>query len=146
VTDVQNQLNASFDGVNTYTVYGLTITLPAMQAQVDYANDYITSMLQTAITNTDPRYLFARQAAIDLACIRALVIASGGSLTGAYDYFLGDLRVSRAGQYASSIKNTIAGFQADLTRQLANFTTPVMTADAAVAQQVPTYKGDVIGP
>ncbi|MGD0159681.1 MAG: hypothetical protein ABSB89_05225 [Candidatus Bathyarchaeia archaeon] len=146
VTDVQTQLNAAFDGVGTYTVYGLTITLASVQAQVDYANQYITGMLSSAISSSDPRYVYARQAAIDLACIRTLVIASGGSLTGAYDYFLGDLRVTRAGPYANAIKNTIAGLQADLTKQLVNFSTPVMTADAAAAQQVPTYRGDVIGP
>jgi hypothetical protein len=146
VTDVQNQLNATFDGVSVYTVYGLTIQLASMQAQVDYANDYITGMIGTTLTTTDARYVYARQAAIDLACIRALVIASGGSMTGAYDYFLGDLRVSRAGPYATSIKNTIAGLQADLTKQLVNFSTPAMAADAAAAQQVPTYRGDLIGP
>jgi hypothetical protein len=146
VTDVQNQLNASFDGVSTYTVYGLTISLAAMQAQVDYANNYITNMIGTTITTSDPRYMYARQGAIDLACIRALVIASGGSLTGAYDYFLGDLRVTRAGPYATAIKQTIAGLEEDLQRQLVNFSTPVVAADAAVASQVPTYRGDLIGP
>jgi len=146
VTDVQTQLNATFDGVSVYTVYGLTISLASVQAQVDYANQYITGMLATTISSTDPRYVYARQAAIDLACIRTLVIASGGSMTGAYDYFLGDLRVSRAGPYATSIKQTIAGLQLDLTKQLTNFSTPVVAADAAIGAQTPTYRGDVMGP
>jgi len=145
ITDVQNQLNASLSGT-TYSVYGLAITTAALQAQVDYANEYVSSMIATTITSNDPRYLYARQAAIDLACIRALVIASGGSLTGAYDYFLGDLRVSRAGPYATSIKSTIAGLEEDLRRQLVNFSTPVVAADAAAAQNVPTYRGDLISP
>jgi hypothetical protein len=145
IQDVVNQLNASLNG-NIYTFFGLTLTQAGVQAQVDYANQYITSMIASTLTTSDPRYLYARQAAIDLACIRTLVIASGGSLTGAYDYFLGDLRVSRAGPYATSIKETIANMEEDLRRQLVNFSTPVIAADAAAASQVPTYRGDLISP
>jgi hypothetical protein len=48
-------------------------------------------------------------AALDLACMRVLVVSSGGAMIGAFDYFLGDLRVSRAGPYAEAIERTIKG-------------------------------------
>jgi len=143
IDDVQAALNATYNG-STYTIYGLTITAQSMQAQTDYANAYIIGFLGTVLSTTDYRYVFARQAAVDLAALRTLVIASGGSMTGAYDYFLGDLRISRAGPFATAVKNTVEDLHLDLQRQMMNFTTPAKVADAQNAQNVPTYRGDLV--
>lgn len=147
LSDVVAHLNASGpDSNNNYTVYGLTIAEAAFQAHVDFANLYINNLLGAAITSADPRYGSAKQAALDLACMRALVISMGGSMTGAFDYFLGDLRVSRAGPYAMAIKNTIEGLKEDFVRQLVNVSTVVKSADARAAGEVPTYRGGLISP
>jgi hypothetical protein len=155
VSDVVGQLNASGpDSNSNYTVYGLTLSNASLQAHVNYANTYVNALLGAAyssagtagILTTDPRYASARIAAIDLACIRCLVVSMGGSLIGAYDYFLGDLRVSRAGPYATAIKMTIEGLKEDLIRQIVNLATVIKTADGQAAGEVPTYRGGLISP
>jgi hypothetical protein len=147
-SDVQGALNATYDSVNhVYTVYGLQISDTTVAAHATFANNYLLSMLGlSSLPVSDARYPYAYMAALDIACIRVLVVASGGSLTGAYDYFLGDLRVTRAAPYGAALLRTITGFQADLSKQLVNFSTPIKTADATIGQNVPTYRGDVIGP
>ena len=146
VSDVQGNLNASFDGVHTYTVYGLPILDTTIQAACSIANNYINGLIGSDITPSDYRYCAAQTAAIDLACMRVLVIASGGAMVGAYDYFLGDLRVSRAGPYAQALARTIAALQADLLMQLPNLSTPIVTGDVQYAQQLPTDSGAVMSP
>jgi hypothetical protein len=145
VDDVQAALNATFDGTY-YSVFGLSISPASMQAQTDYANAYIIGFRGSILSKSDSRYIFARQAAVDLAALRTLVIASGGSLEGAFDYFLGDLRIARAAPYATAIKNTIEDLDLDLQRQMMNFSTPAKVADAQNAQNVPTYRGDLVSP
>jgi hypothetical protein len=78
--------------------------------------------------------------------MRILVVSSGGAMIGAFDYFLGDLRVARAGPYAEAIERTIKGFQEDFVRQMVNLTTPVKAAEAAAAEEVPKYRGGLISP
>lgn len=147
VSDVVNALGATFDATNNvYTVYGLTIQAASVQAHTDYANAYVISLLGGSIGSTDPRYVHAVIAAVDIACIRVLVASLGGALVGAYDYFLGDLRVSRAGPYKEAITASLQGFKDDLAKQIVNFTSAVMTATAAAAQDVSTYRGGLINP
>jgi hypothetical protein len=147
VQDVAAALNMTYDSVNkVYTVYGLTIAEASVQAHVDFANTYINALLGRDLTIDDPKYPVAKMAALDLACMRVLVVSSGGAMIGAFDYFLGDLRVSRAGPYAEAIERTIKGFQEDFVRQLVNLTTPVKAAEAAAAEEVPKYRGGLISP
>jgi hypothetical protein len=146
-SDVQAALNMTYDSVNkVYTVYGLTIAEASVQAHVDFANTYINALLGRDLTADDPKYPVARMAALNLACMRILVVSSGGAMIGAFDYFLGDLRVSRAGPYAEAIERTIKGFQEDFVRQLVNLTTPVKAAEATAAEEVPKYRGGLISP
>jgi hypothetical protein len=146
-SDVQAALNMTYDSVNkVYTVYGLTIAEASVQAHVDFANTYINALLGRDLTTDDPKYPVARMAALDLACMRILVVSSGGAMIGAFDYFLGDLRVARAGPYAEAIERTIKGFQEDFVRQLVNLTTPVKAAEATAAEEVPKYRGGLISP
>ena len=145
--DVEAHLNMTFDsGSGNYTVYGLTLSETALQAHVDYANTYIIALTSSLLDPTDQRYPHAKIAALDLACLRALVISSGGSLVGAYDYFLGDLRVARTAPYAAALARTIQGLSDDLQKQLVNLTLPVVAAEATMAQDVPTYKGGLMNP
>jgi hypothetical protein len=85
-------------------------------------------------------------ATLDLACIRVLVVSMGGSLVGVFDYFLGDLRVARAGPYKEAITATLQGFKDDLSRQLVNLSTAVKVQDAQASEDVPTYRGGLISP
>jgi len=81
------------DSTGNYAVYGLPVSQQGIQAQVDHANLYLSSLVPS-LTSTDPRYSFAQLAALDLACMAVLVAASGGMLLGAADYKLGDLFVT----------------------------------------------------
>jgi hypothetical protein len=147
LTDIQNALNATYDSTNhVYTVYGLTIAEASVQAHLDFANTYINALLGRDLTTDDPKYPIAKMAVIDLACMRILVVSSGGAMIGAFDYFLGDLRVARAGPYAEAIERTIKGFQEDFIRQLVNLTTPIKAAEAAAAEEAPKYRGGLISP
>jgi hypothetical protein len=147
VADVQSQLNASYDAVNkVYTVYGISITEASFQAHVDFANMYMNAVVGADLTTTDYRYMFAVMAAKDLAALRILVVSSGGALIGAFDYFLGDLRVARSGPYAAAIERAIAGFREDLAKQMLNLVAPVKAAEASAAGDVPTYQGGLVGP
>lgn len=146
ISDVQAQLNATFDGVHTYTVYGLAILDATMQAHTDYANSYINGILGRDLVASDPLYQTAKLAALNVACLRVLVISSGGSLVGAFDYFLGDMRVMRHGPYASAIQRTIQGFKEDLVKMMTNLSTPVKTSQATSGSKVPTYRGGLASP
>jgi len=147
IADVQAHLNMSYDsGSGKYTVYGLTLSTTALQAHVDYANTYAIALTGSLLNPTDQRYPHAKIAALDLACMRALVISSGGSLVGAFDYFLGDLRVARTAPYASALQRTVQGLSDDLQKQLVNLTMPVVTAEASMKDDVPTYEGGLMNP
>jgi hypothetical protein len=145
VEELKAALNANYDQASgNYTVYGLTISENTFQAHVEYANTYVESLLGCSLNQTDPRFPTAKMAALDLACLRVLVVSSGGAMTGAFDYFMGDLRVARAGPYAEAIERTIRGLREDFHRQLVNLTKPAVAAEATAAEEVPTYRGGLI--
>lgn len=146
LSDVQAQLNAAFDGVHTYTVYGLAILDATMQAHTDYANSYINGIIGRDLVASDQLYQTAKLAALNVACLRVLVISSGGSLVGAFDYFLGDMRVMRHGPYAAALLRTIQGFKEDLVKMMTNLSTPVKTAQATSGSKAPTYRGGLASP
>jgi hypothetical protein len=147
-SDVQVALNATYDSVNhVYNVYGLKIADTTLAAYVTFANNYILSILGVpSLATTDPNYPVAYNCALDIACIRVLVVSMGGSLVGAFDYFLGDLRVARAGPYKEAITATLQGFKDDLSRQLVNLTPVAVTFDVQAKGEVPTYRGDLASP
>lgn len=147
IADVAAQLNAAYDATNeAYTVYGLNIAAATFLAHTDYANIYVNALLGTSLSASDPKYPIARLAALDLACIRILVVSMGGSLVGAYDYFLGDLRVARAGPYKEAITVTLQGFRDDLSRQLVNLTPVAVSFDVRSRGEVPQYRGGLVSP
>ena len=75
-----------------------------MQAHVDHANKYVYSLVPNLRIRQIFGYVSAEIAALDIACLGVLVTVVGGSLVGAYDYFLGDMRVAKSGPYAFAIK------------------------------------------
>jgi hypothetical protein len=147
VTEVAAQLNATLDQTSqTYGVYGLNISVASFTAHVDFANNYIGAILSETVGQTSPKYQTAYMAALDVACIRILVISMGGSLVGAYDYSLGDLRVDRAGPYKEAITATLQGFKDDLSRQLVNLTPIAVSFDVRSRGEVPQYRGGLASP
>jgi len=146
-SDVQSHLNASFDASSlAYTVFGLPVAEASFQAHVDFANMYVNSIVGSDLLSTDPRYNWAKMAALGLACLRVLVAATGGMLLGAFEYHLGDLMVSREPAERTALQNAVAGFKDDLVRMLMNFATPVVAAEASAKDEVPTYRGGLINP
>jgi hypothetical protein len=136
LSDVISHLNVQGSGPN-YTVYGLPLSSSAMQAHVDHANKYIYSLVPNLTDTSDVRYLSAQLAALDIACIGILVTSVGGAMVGAYDYFLGDMRVSRSGPYASAIEKAIAGYSQSARQNITNVTLAAASAKASMARNVP---------
>jgi len=147
VNDIQAQLNASFESASlTYTVFGLPVAQASFQAHVDYANLYANSIVGQDLLVTDPRYNWAKMAAINLACLRILVAASGGMLLGAFDYRLGDLFITKATIGRVAFEDAVKNFKDDFIRMLMNFATPVVAAEASAKDDVPTYRGGLVNP
>jgi hypothetical protein len=147
VADIQAQLNATYDsGSLTYTVFGLSVSQASFLAHVDFANLYVNSIVGQDLQTTDPRYNWAKMAALNLASLRVLVAASGGMLLGAFDYRLGDLFITKATIGRVAFQNAAQGFKDDLVRMLMNFATPVIAAEASTKDEVPTYRGGLINP
>jgi hypothetical protein len=144
--DVIAHLGVTGSAGTSYTVYGLPVLSATLQAHVDHANTYVNALLGSDLNSSDPRYNVAKLAALDLACMGVLVVSIGGSLVGAYDYFLGDLRVARAGPYAFAIKQAIQGFSDDLQKQIVNLAPCVKTSEASMKDDVPTYRGGLMNP
>jgi hypothetical protein len=146
-TDIQSHLNASYDSASlAYTVFGLPVAQVSFQAHVDFANLYVNSIVGQDLLVTDPRYNWAKMSAINLACLRILVAASGGMLLGAFDYRLGDLFITKATIGRVAFQNAAQGFKDDLVRMLMNFATPVIAAEASAKDEVPTYRGGLVNP
>jgi hypothetical protein len=145
-SDVIAHLGVTGSSGTSYTVYGLPVLPSTLDSQVNHANTYVNALLGPDLDSSDPRYNVAKLAALDLACMGVLVVSVGGSLVGAYDYFLGDLRVARSGPYAFAVKQAIDGFHEDLLRQLVSLAPAVKTAEATAAGEVPQYRGGLINP
>lgn len=133
------------DQIGAYAIYGLPVSQQGIQSHVDHANKYVYSLVP-GLASSDPRYVSAELAALDIACLGVLVTAVGGSLVGAYDYSLGDLHVSRAGAYAYAIKAAIDGYQRSAIMNLQNFVTVASAAEATAASEVPRYRGALMNP
>jgi hypothetical protein len=145
LSDLISHLNASGpDSSNNYSIYGLKISNTSAQAQVDHANKYVFSLVPTLLDPSDPRYVSAELAALDIACLGVLVTAAGGSLIGAYDYSLGDMHVSRAGPFASAIKIAIDAYRQSAIENLSNVSTVVKSMVSS--RHIPNYSGPELAP
>ena len=145
LSEVITHLNATGpDSSSNYTVYALKIYGVSFQAQVDHANKYIYSIVPSLSDPTDPRYVSAQLAALDLACLGVLVTVVGGSLIGAYDYALGDMHVARAGPYANAIKIAIEGYRQSMIGNLVNVSTVVKLTHSS--RHVPHDSGPELSP
>jgi hypothetical protein len=141
ITEVVAHLGATGpDGNSNYTVYGLTIAQATVQAHVDHANKYLSSLVSTLLEGSgDARLASAELAALDIACLGILVTVVGGSLVGATDYSLADLHVNRTGPYAFAIKTAINGYSRSAAANLANLSTVGVACVAKCARYVPRY-------
>jgi hypothetical protein len=133
------------DSTGMYTVYGLPVSQQGIQAQVDHANLYVSSLVPGVIS-TDSRYPFAQLAALDMACMGVLVSASGGMLLGAADYKLGDLFVTKGTVGKFALQSAVQSFQDSFTRNVMNLSTVAVGAEARLGREVPRYRGGLINP
>jgi hypothetical protein len=142
LSEVMGHLNVQGpDKTGNYTIFGLTVSQEGIQSQVDHANKYIASLVPSLIEGSvDPRLPSAELAATDLACMGVLVSSVGGALVGAYDYFLGDMRVARSGPYASAIKMAINGYSKSAASNLKNLSTVAVGAKANLSYRVPRFR------
>ncbi len=146
VSEVMSHLNVQGpDSTGNYTVYGLPVSQQGIQAQVDHANLYLSSLVPS-LTSMDPRYPFAQLAALDLACMGVLVAASGGMLLGAADYKLGDLFVTKGTVGKFAIQSAVQSYQDSFSRNVMNLSTVALGAEACLGREVPHYKGGLINP
>ncbi len=145
-SEVMSHLNVQGpDSSGNYTVYWLPVSQQGIQAQVNHANLYLSSLVPS-LTSMDPRYPFAQLAALDLACMGVLVAASGGMLLGATDYKLGDLFVTKGTVGKFALQSAVQSFQASFTRNVMNLSTVAVAAEARLGQEVPRYRGGLINP
>lgn len=145
--EVASALNASYDATNhIYTVYGLTVSEASFQAHTDYANAYANALAGSDLEASDPRYGWAKLMALNLACLRILVAASGGIMTGAFDYRLGDLFITKAAIGMEAFKASVQRFAEEFAKAMANFASVVMASEAKAASEVPKYRGALVSP
>ncbi len=145
IVDVQGHLNASgADSSGNYTVFGLAVSQTSLQAHVDYANLYVNSIVGQSLTEADSRFNWAKMVAINLACLRVLVAASGGLLMGAFDYRLGDLFITKSSSGRLAFETAVQTLRDDLLRVMVNLTSPVESFDST--RHIPHYKGPSLVP
>lgn len=108
-TEVQKYLNATYDSVNKiYTLFNeLTISEDSFKSQVDFADLYVSSYALHDENKEPEAYRIAKLCALNLACFRILVVASGGLLEGITTFRLGDLHESRAESIKIAVENSI---------------------------------------
>jgi hypothetical protein len=144
-SEVANHLNAaSVDSSGNYVVFGLAVSQTAFQAQVDYANLYIYSLTGQVLPLDNPRFNWAKMAALNLACLRVLVAASGGLLLGAFDYRLGDLFITKSSASRLAFETAVQGFCDELLRIMVNLTSPAQCVIST--RHVPHYRGPELDP
>jgi hypothetical protein len=145
IVDVQGHLNASgADSSGNYTVFGLAASQTSLQAHVDYANLYVNSIVGQSLTEADERFNWAKMIALNLACLRVLVAASGGLLMGAFDYRLGDLFITKSSSGRLAFEAAVQALRSDLLRAMMNFTSPAKGFDST--RCVPHYRGPSLEP
>ena len=93
----------------TYKVYGESVSVSTIDKHVEFANSYV-KLVAGSPTSGD-RYEAAKQAALNLAALRVVVVALGGVLVDAFDYAIGEIRVSRDTQYRETIRANIETFR-----------------------------------
>lgn len=144
ISEVASHLNASgLDASGNYTVFGLAVSQASFQAHVDYANLYVNSLGQD-LSEDDERYNWAKTVALNLACLRVLVAASGGLLLSAFDYRLGDLFITKSSAGRLAFETAVQAFRDDLLRVMTNLTSPAESFDST--RWVPRYRGPSLDP
>jgi hypothetical protein len=144
-SEVVNHLNAvGADSSGNYAVFGLAVSQACFQAHVDYANIYIYSLTGQELLSDDLRFNWAKMAALNLACLRVLVAASGGLLLGAFDYRLGDLFITKSSASRLAFETAVQGFRDELFRIMVNLTSPAQCVIST--RHVPHYRGPELDP
>lgn len=108
------------DEKGEYTVYGLTMSENIFEAQVDYADDVVKSYIGEQAKGSS-KYTLGRLAALNLAALRIVVIATGGFVSGdvgALTYRLGDVMATREAGVRMAIENSLKSYEASFKEYL----------------------------
>jgi len=122
VENVTDELNATgtFDEASdTYVIFGIQVAAVTISAIVADVNGYVSDF--SNVNSTSKQYSSGARAALALACMRVLVAASGGTVTDADNYQVGDLSVAKSEVTVSAYVGAVNAFRDAFRREIANF-------------------------
>jgi len=130
------RLGQTYDAnATSYTIYGLTVLTTTIASIVTAANEYVSGLSNT--NPTSRQYANGVHAALALACMRVLVVASGGVLNGAVDYTLGDITMHKGTVTQLAFDGSVAAYKLEYEQALTNFTSGGVTANNKLGEHVP---------
>ena len=113
VADVSALLNMfSTDSVGNYILWDIPITPTMVQAQVDFANVYVSQ--QIGFISGTIQAFTAHVLATDIAGLRTLVLSTSGWVDASFNYNLGDISVQKGQAAQTAITNQTNMLKTDI--------------------------------
>ena len=134
VTDELNATGTYDEASDSYVVFGIQVAAVTISAIVANVNGYVSDF-----SNVDPtskQYNSGARAALALACMRVLIAASGGTITDANNYTVGDLSVTKASVTTNAYSGAVNAFHDAYEREIANFGSGGKTGKNTLASQL----------
>jgi len=134
VTDELNATGTYDEASDSYVVFGIQVAAVTVSVIVASVNGYVSDF-----SNVDPtskQYNSGARAALALACMRVLIAASGGTITDANNYTVGDLSVTKASVTTSAYTGATKAFHDAYEREISNFSSGGITGTNALASQM----------
>jgi len=130
--DVANFVGAIYDNANAkYTLMGFDVSEPVFDMQVQFADETIQGFAGNLDTSSKTFYV-AKSCALNLASLRVLVIATGGTVTmagGNVNYRLGDLSVSKGDVVRLAIEYALKNYESRYIEYLYKLTSGAVIVD-----------------
>jgi len=134
VTDELNATSTYNEASDTYVVFGIQVAAVTISAIVADVNGSVSDC-----SNVDPtskQYSSGARAALALACMRVLVVASGGTVTDADNYQVGDLSVAKSTVTVSAFVGAVNAFRNAYRREIASFSQGGVVGSNVLASQI----------
>lgn len=144
-TDVITALAMKEITPNTeYELYGEKIPKTMIDAQVQYANDYLT-YYAGELKTTDSTWTPAKLAALAMAKIRIVVVAMGWTLKDNISYSVGEIRTNIDRQLFYVIQSNLETWREEFYRYMGELTKTAILSNLPVSDWVDKWKkGDVV--
>ena len=134
--EVANFVGAVYDSVNAkYTLMGFDVSEPVFDMQVKFADETIQGFVGNLDTSSKTFHI-AKSCVLNLAGLRVLVIATGGTVTmagGNVNYRLGDLSVSKGEVVRLAIEYALKNYEARYNEYLYKLTSGAINVDRSDA-------------